>query len=169
MVPLLLPPMIKACPLYESYLLPDYLFWQPISYVTVSLTLFWFFTCMIDHTSQHMTDCFLLVLLIFWSEELPQLPILPEGLGIENHSNDIFASTTNDKAMPARGVISTTIWSLLTSHIICNSKFNLVFIFYLYDRAHQSTYDWLLCYSAYFILVWRASLLHNRSEERRVE
>ena len=60
MTPLLIPPMIKVCPLEESYLLLDDLFCQPISYVTVSLTLF-FFPCIIEHTSQHMTDCCVLV------------------------------------------------------------------------------------------------------------
>ena len=40
---LLLPPMIKAQPIEESYLLPDDLFCQPISYATVSLTLLLFF------------------------------------------------------------------------------------------------------------------------------
>ena len=80
-----------------------------------------------------------------------------KGLGKNNHSNDTFASTTNDEGMPSRWVISTIRWSLLTAHIICNSKFNLVFIFPLYDRAHHSIYDWLLCSSASFILFWRAS------------
>ena len=44
MIPLLLPPMMKAYPLEESYLLPDDLICQPIWYVTVSLTLFLFFS-----------------------------------------------------------------------------------------------------------------------------
>ena len=44
MKPLLLPPMMKACPLEESYLLQYDLFYQPISYVTVSLTLLLFFS-----------------------------------------------------------------------------------------------------------------------------
>ena len=35
--------MINACPLYETYLLPYGLFCQPISYVSVSLTLLLFF------------------------------------------------------------------------------------------------------------------------------
>ena len=75
---------------------------------------------------------------------------LTTGLEIEDHSNDPLTSTTNDEGMPARGVISTTGWFLLPAHIICNGKFNLVLIFSLSNRADQSTYDWLLCYSVYF-------------------
>ena len=44
---LLISPTMKACPIEGSYLLPDDLFFQPISYVMVSLTLFLFFTCLI--------------------------------------------------------------------------------------------------------------------------
>ena len=44
MIPLLLSPMMKACPLEESYLLPDDIFCQPMSYVMVSLTLLLFFS-----------------------------------------------------------------------------------------------------------------------------
>ena len=43
MIPLILPPMMKLWPLEESYLLPDDLLCQPISYVMVSLPLFFFF------------------------------------------------------------------------------------------------------------------------------
>ena len=49
MIPLLLPPMMKACPLEESYLLLDDLFCQPISYVTVvilTLLLFFWIFCL---------------------------------------------------------------------------------------------------------------------------
>ena len=42
MIPLLPPPMMKACPLEESYLLPDDLFCERISYGTVSLILMLF-------------------------------------------------------------------------------------------------------------------------------
>ena len=58
--------------------------------------------------------------------------------------------------MPARGVISPTRWYLLSSHIICNGKFNLVVIFSLSARAHQSTYELLLCSSVSLISSWRA-------------
>ena len=74
MIPFFLPPMMKACPEEESYILPDYLFCQPISYCTVSLTLFFFWLCPIDHTSHHMTDCCVLVCLLFLLEELVKLP-----------------------------------------------------------------------------------------------
>ena len=42
MIPFFLLPRMKVCHEEESYLLPDDLFCQPISYCTVSLTLFFF-------------------------------------------------------------------------------------------------------------------------------
>ena len=44
MIPLLLAPMMKACPLEESYHLPDDLFCQTMSYITVSLILLLLFS-----------------------------------------------------------------------------------------------------------------------------
>ena len=44
MIHFLLTPVMKSCLIKESYILPDDLFYQPISYVTVSLTLFLFFS-----------------------------------------------------------------------------------------------------------------------------
>ena len=76
---------------------------------------------------------------------------LPESLGKEDPFNYILASSDNNEGISTRGVIFPTIWSLLPSHIRCNGKFNLVMIFSLSDRAHQSTYDWLLCSSMSFI------------------
>ena len=73
MIPLLLPSMMKAYPLEESYLLPEDLFCQPMLYVTVSLILFFFNTCLIDHTSHYMTDCCVIVCVSFYSEEPLQL------------------------------------------------------------------------------------------------
>ena len=61
--------------------------------------------------------------------------------------------------MPARVVISPNRWFLLSSHIICYGKFNLVLLFSFSDRAHQLTYDWLLCSSLYFISFLRASTI----------
>ena len=66
----------ERIPLEESYLLPDDLFCQPISYVTVSLTFFLFFSCLIEHTSRNITDCCVLVCLLFNPEEPLQLPNL---------------------------------------------------------------------------------------------
>ena len=65
---------MKALPLEDSYLLPDDIFCQPISYVTVSLSCSYFFPCLIDHTSQNMTNFFVLVCLLFHSEEPLQSP-----------------------------------------------------------------------------------------------
>ena len=79
------------------------------------------------------------------------------GLVIYDHSNYPLASPTNDEYMPARGVISLTIWSLLPTHIICNGRYNLVLIFSLSDRVHQLAYDWLLCSIVTFISYLRAS------------
>ena len=91
---------------------------------------------------------------------------LKVGLVIEDHSNDPLASPKNDEVMPARGVISPTRWSLLPAHIIYNGKFNLVLIFSLYDRAHQSTYDRFFCSSVYFISSWRASSISKSLTSR---
>ena len=55
MIPLLIPPMMKACLLEEPYLLTDDLFCQPISYVTVSLTLF-LFSPLSDRSHQSTYD-----------------------------------------------------------------------------------------------------------------
>ena len=98
-----------------------------------------------------MTVYCVLVCLLFHPEDIFW------GLGIEYNSNDNLASPNNDEGMPARGVISTTRWSLLSAHIICNDKFNLVVIFALSDIAHQSTYDWFLFSSVSFISSRRAS------------
>ena len=71
-------------------------------------------------------------LMFFWFfSSLLCIITLPEGCGIEYHSNDPLASSTNDEGMPARGVIYLTRWYLLPSHIICNGNFNLVVIFSL--------------------------------------
>ena len=56
-IPLLLSPTMKVFPLEESYLLPDDLFCQPMSYVTVSLTLLLFFPLSVEPTIHHMIDC----------------------------------------------------------------------------------------------------------------
>ena len=72
--PLDTPIMIKEFPLEQSYLLPDDLFCHPISYVTVSLTLLLFLPCLIEHTSHHMTDFFVLVCVLFPTEEPLQSP-----------------------------------------------------------------------------------------------
>ena len=76
MIPLLISTIIKGCPLKESYILPYDIFCQPISYVTESSTLLFFFTCLIEHTSRHMNDFFVMVFLFFHSEEPPQPPNL---------------------------------------------------------------------------------------------
>ena len=76
MIPFFLPPMMKSCPEEESYLLPDDLFCQIISYCTVSLTLFLFLFLLIEHTSHHITDCCIIVRLLFLLEELVQFPNL---------------------------------------------------------------------------------------------
>ena len=60
-MPLDIPPMMKEFPLEESYILPDYLFCQTISYVMVSLPYFYLFPCLIDHTIAHMIYCCVLV------------------------------------------------------------------------------------------------------------
>ena len=52
---------MKECPLEESYLLPDDIFCQPISYVMVSFTLLYFYPNMIEHNIAHMIDCCVLV------------------------------------------------------------------------------------------------------------
>ena len=72
MIPLLIPPMMMACPLEESFLLPYDLFCQPISYVMVILKLLFFLPFLIEHTSQNMTDFCVLVSLLFNPEEPPQ-------------------------------------------------------------------------------------------------
>ena len=76
MIPFFLPLMMKVCPEEESYLLPYDLFCHPISYCTVSLTLFFFCLRLIEHTSHHMTDCCVLVCLLFILEELVKFPNL---------------------------------------------------------------------------------------------
>ena len=53
---------------------------------------------------------------------------LPEGLWIDDHFNNALRYSTDDEGMPARGVISPSIWSILPDHIICNSEFYLIFI-----------------------------------------
>ena len=63
---------MNACTLEEWYILPDHLFCQPISYVMASLTLFLFFSSLIDPTSWNMTDFCAPVFLIFKYEEPPQ-------------------------------------------------------------------------------------------------
>ena len=72
MIPLFLPPIMKACPLDESYVLTDDIFCHPISYVMVSLTLLLLFPCLIDTTRQHMTDFCVLVFPLFQSEDFSQ-------------------------------------------------------------------------------------------------
>ena len=65
--PLLLPKMVKAWPIEDSYILLDDILLHTISYITVSLTLLFFFSCLIDHTSRHMTEFFSSVSFIsFW-------------------------------------------------------------------------------------------------------
>ena len=41
--------------------------------------------------------------------------------------------------------------SLLPAHVVCHGKFNLVVVFSLSDRAHQSPYDQFLCSSVWFM------------------
>ena len=71
-----------------------------------------------------MTDCCVLVFILFQSEEPPQSPNISPAVLPEEHSNDPHASPTNYEGIPAIGVISPNRLSILTAHIIWNNKFN---------------------------------------------
>ena len=53
------------------------------------------------------------------------------GLGIEEHSNDPLAPCPNDEGVSAVGVISPAGGSLLSAHVVCHGKVNLVVVFFL--------------------------------------
>ena len=81
---------------------------------------------------------------------------LLSGLGIEDHSNVSLDYPSNDKGMPAIGVISITRWYLLTIHIICNGKFTLVlFPPCLVDHTSQYMNDYCVLV---FLLFWSEEL-----------
>ena len=85
MIPLLLAPMMKACPLEESYLLPDEIFCQPMSYVKVSLTLLLFFS------------------LSVWAHHSPYYWLLRSSVSFISawRASSIAKSLTSRSAMPA--------------------------------------------------------------------
>ena len=80
------------------------------------------------------------------------------GLCIWGHTNNALRYTTDDEYIITRGVVSHYRWSILPYHIICNGEFYLIYLFISSsDRAHNCTYDWLLCAIVTFILIWRGS------------
>ena len=56
---------------------------------------------------------------------------LPSVLGIEDHSDDPLAPFPNDEGVSARGFIYPASGSLLSDHVVCHGKFNLVVVFVL--------------------------------------
>ena len=80
-IPLDIPLMMKACPLEDSYLLLDDIFYQPISYAKVSLPCVYFYPHLIEHTITYTTDCYMIMqLLILFEETLQSLSLSPAVL-----------------------------------------------------------------------------------------
>ena len=56
---------------------------------------------------------------------------LTTGLGIDDHSDDPLAPFPNDEGVSVGGFISPAGRSLLSAHVVCQGKLNLVVVFVL--------------------------------------
>ena len=76
---------------------------------------------------------------------------LPTGLWIEDHSDDPLAPCTDDEGVSTGGVISPPRLYLLPAHVVCNSNFNLVVVFFHFLFEHTIHYMIDCCLLVYLL------------------